>query len=209
MHAVLSLIDLRRTLTLAFLILVAPLAQASDAEAQASLLRVAGLGPDARVQFAEAPNARAAFGVVLSAGGGKLVVLRRGPSGTYELEAQSAEFANDFGTGYYVEIVQAPGPDRFSVQVNAHSGCGVKVQTYRFARVHGAWRVAGYDQAEPDAQTCDVNLRSRDYSANLLTGRVLVTQYKSGKASARASRLARLPAPKLGDFHFAIFESEP
>ena len=137
MHAVLSLIDLRRTLTLAFLILVAPLAQASDAEAQASLLRVAGLGPDARVQFAEAPNARAAFGVVLSAGGGKLVVLRRGPSGTYELEAQNAEFANDFGTGYYVEIVQAPGPDRFSVQVNAHSGCGVKVQTYRFAREIG------------------------------------------------------------------------
>ena len=64
------------------------------------------------------------------------------------------------------------------------------------------WRVAGYDKSEPDSKTCDVNLRSCEYSANLLTHRVNVVEYRSGKAVKRESRIAKFCSAELGAFKF-------
>ena len=202
---------MRRLLTLAFALCSSAHALPTEAEAEvsAALVSAADLGPGARVDFSAPDSNEFVLGVVLAEERGKLLVLRKQSSGGYRLEAASSVFENNFGPRYYIEIVQASGARRFSIQVNAHSGCGIQVETFRLAHVSGAWRVAGYDRSEPDFKTCDVNLRSREYSANLLTHRVNVVEYRSGKLVKRESRITKSAAPELGTFSFSMFHNEP
>ena len=174
------------------------------------MIQAANLGPDARANYAASESSEFVLGVVSSEKQGKVIVLRRQAPGIYALDAESSSFENAFGPRYYVEIVQSPGARRFSIQVNSHSGCGIQVETFRLALAGGAWRVAGYDKAEPDStETCDVNFRSREYSANLLTGRVNVVKYRAGHAVERGSRTTKVCAPELSSFSFSMFEREP
>ena len=108
-----------------------------------------------------------------------------------------------------LEIVEYNGKGRFSMDVAAHSACGVRVETFRFYRVSGQWRVSGYDREDPDVQSCDVNFRARTYSANLLTGQVVVTTLRQGKVAAVNKRKARIDALRLEDFSFSLFADEP
>ena len=182
---------------------------ASEADARAALLQSAGLGPSEQVWLAAPESDPLALGVVLQGGQGRVLVLRKAASGAYALEAASPVFPNDFGTGLYIEIVQATGPGRFQVQVNTRSGCGIEVESYRFALSRGAWRLSGYDRSEPDTLRCDVNLRSREYSANLLSRKVSITHYRDGKVVRRESRASRTGAPGLAEFRFGMFQEEP
>ncbi len=174
------------------------------------MIQAAHLGPDARATYAASDSGEFVLGVVLSDNLGKLLVLRRRAPGNYGLESESSAFDNNFGPGYDIEIVRASGLRRFLIQVNSHSGCGIQVETFRVALAGGAWRVAGYDKSEPDsAVTCDVNFRSREYSANLLTGRVHVVEYRAGNEVGRRSRRTGISAPGLTSFSFSMFETEP
>jgi hypothetical protein len=181
----------------------------AEAEVSAALVKAADLGSDAKADFSSPDSNEFVLGVVLAEGRGKLLVLRKQSSGGYSLEAASSEFENNFGPRYYIEGVQASGARRFSIQVNAHASCGIQVETIRLAHASGAWRVAGYDKSEPDSKTCDVNLRSREYSANLLTHRVNVMEYRSGKVVKRESRTTKFAAPELQAFNFSMFQNEP
>ena len=204
-------IDMRSLLTLAIALCCNALAGPVHASEQIeeALIQAANLGTDAKAEYSN-PSGEFVLGVVLSESLGKLLVLRRQSSGTVGLESESLAFENGFGPGYYIEIVQASGPRRFSIQVNSHSGCGIQVETFRLALAGGAWRVAGYDKAEPDsAETCNVNFHSREYSANLLTGRVHVVEYRAGHPVKRESRATKVTAPSLSSFKFSMFQNEP
>lgn len=173
----------------------------------------AAVGAQPRVFHASTPEGDLVLGVVLGRElgreSGRLLVLRRNAAGRYDVEAASAPFRNDFGIGYDLEIVEYNGRGRFSMDVAAHSACGVRVDTFRFYRVSGQWRVSGYDREDPDVQSCDVNFRARTYSANLLTGQVVVTTWRQGRAVAVNKRKARIDAPRLEDFSFPLFADEP
>jgi hypothetical protein len=200
---------MRAAILFAILAMLIPCARADERQAESDLLGAAGLGSEAKASFGISPDAMIVAGVVLGSDIGKLLVLRRLASGQYAEEATSPEFPNDFGLRHYVEIVQLTGPERFTVQVNSHALCGVQVERYRIARSGGSWKVAGYDRREPDTQTCDVNLISRDYSANLLTGQVLITEFVGGKPTKKQSRRSKVVAPELKGFNFSMFENEP
>lgn len=202
---------MRHLLILPFVLCFAAPALAGQAEAEvsAALVGAADLGPDARANFSPPDSNEFVLGVVLAQERGKLLVLQKQPAGGYSAVAASAAFEHSFGPRHYVEIVQASGERRFSIQVNTHAECGIQVETFRIARAAGTWRVAGYDKSEPDTQTCDVNLTSRKLSANLLTHRVNVVAYRNGKAVKRESHLATVPAPELGAFSFSMFGQEP
>ncbi len=182
---------------------------ASEAADRAALVEAAGLGPEARTWLAASDGGPLALGVVLAGERGRVLVLRRAASGSYEVEATSPVFPNDFGPGYYIEAAQSAGPGRFHVQVNMHSGCGIGVEVYRFARSGGVWRLSGYDRSDPDTLSCDINLRSREYSANLLSRKVSMTHYRDGKVAKRESRASRSGAPMLAEFRFGLFDKEP
>ena len=169
----------------------------------------AAVGAQPRVFHASTPGGDLVLGAVLGPESGRLLVLRRNAAGRYDVEAASAPFRNDFGIGYDLEIVEYNGKGRFSMDVAAHSACGVRVETFRFYRVSGQWRVSGYDREDPDVQSCDVNFRARTYSANLLTGQVVVTTWRQGRAVAVNKRKARIDAPRLEDFSFSLFADEP
>lgn len=181
----------------------------SENDVSAALIQAADLGSDAKTNFSISDSKEFALGVVVSEAKGKMLILRKQNSGKYKLEAESAIFENNFGPRYYIEIVQNSGTKRFSIQVNSHAACGIQVETFRFSFDGATWRVAGYDKAEPDTITCDVNLRSRAYSANLLSRRVDVIEYRSGKVVKRLSRLTKNAAPMLSSFNFTMFENEP
>jgi len=203
---------MRRLLAFAIAISLHTHALASEtaASVEVDLIRAADLGRYAHATYSAPPSGDIVVGVVLSESQRKLVVLRRQSTGAYGIDSQSQVFTNDFGPGYYIEIVQVPNPRQFSVQVNSSSGCGVQVETFRFALARGSWRVAGYDKSEPDSPaTCNVNFRSREYSANLLTGSVRVVEYRSGHALRRIARTTNVPAPGLSAFNFSMFETEP
>ena len=202
---------MRRLLTIAFLLWTSVQAYSGEEEAKiaAALVLAADLGQGA-VAYSSAPSSNElVLGVVLNAERGKLLILRKQALGGYAVEATSSVFDNNFGPRYYIEILLGSGARRFSIQVNSHSGCGVQVETFRLAHSGGAWRVAGYDKSEPDARTCDVNLRSREYSANLLVHRVNVVEYRSGKVAKRESRITKFAAPELALFDFSMFQNEP
>lgn len=200
---------MRATLILALLAMTMHCVRADDARAKSDLLRVARLGSDARAVFGVSPDAEVVAGVVIGLDAAKLLVLRRTASGQYAEEATSPELSNEFGARRYVETVRATGSERFMLQVNSHASCGVLVERIRIARSGGTWKIAGYDRLEPDAQTCDVNLISRDYSANLLTGQVLITEFVGGKPAKKHSRRSRIAAPDVKSFSFSTFENEP
>jgi hypothetical protein len=202
-------IHMRALLPLAFALLLHALPAAAGEAASAALVRAAALGPEPQIHLSIPDSNETIMGVVLAGERGKLLLMRKQASGQYSLEAASAVFENNFGPRYYIEIIQASGARRFSIQVNAHSACGIQVETFRMAQVNGTWRVAGYDKAEPDSETCDVNLRSREYSANLLTHQVNIVRYRKGKVVKRESRMTSTPAPDLATFRFDLFQSEP
>jgi hypothetical protein len=202
---------LMRRLALALLVCAASCGRFAAAEVTVDqvLSERAAVGAQPRVFHASTPEGDLVLGVVLGRESGRLLVLRRNAAGRYEVEAASAPFRNDFGIGYDLEIVEYNGRGRFSMDVAAHSACGVRVETFRFYRVSGQWRVSGYDREDPDVQSCDVNFRARTYSANLLTGQVVVTTWRQGRAVAVNKRKARIDAPRLEDFSFSLFADEP
>lgn len=202
---------LMRRLALALLVCAASCGRFAAAEATVDqvLSERAAVGAQPRVFHASTPDGDLVLGVVLGRESGRLLVLRRSTAGRYEVEAASAPFRNDFGSGYDLEVVEHNGRGRFSMDVAAHSTCGVRVDTFRFYRASGQWRVSGYDREDPDVQSCDVNFRARTYSANLLTGQVVVTTLRQGKVVAVNRRKARIDAPRLEDFSFSIFADEP
>ncbi|MCP4637816.1 MAG: hypothetical protein GY848_15255 [Methyloversatilis sp.] len=202
---------LMRRLALALLVCAASCCRFAMAEVTVDqvLSERAAVGAQPRVFHASTPEGDLVLGVVLGRESGRLLVLRRNAAGRYEVEAASAPFRNDFGIGYDLEIVEYNGRGRFSMDVAAHSACGVRVETFRFYRVSGQWRVSGYDREDPDVQSCDVNFRARTYSANLLTGQVVVTTWRQGRAVAVNKRKARIDAPRLEDFSFSLFADEP
>lgn len=202
---------LMRRLVLALLVGVASCGRLAAAEVTVDqvLSERAAVGAQPRVFHASTPDGDLVLGAVLGRESGRLLVLRRNAAGRYDVEAASAPFRNDFGIGYDLEIVEYNGRGRFSMDVAAHSACGVRVETFRFYRVSGQWRVSGYDREDPDVQSCDVNFRARTYSANLLTGQVVVTTWRQGRAVAVNKRKARIDAPRLEDFSFSLFADEP
>lgn len=203
--------ELMRRLVLALLVCAASCGRFAMAEVTVDqvLSERAAVGAQPRVFHASTPDGDLVLGAVLGRESGRLLVLRRNAAGRYDVEAASAPFRNDFGIGYDLEIVEYNGKGRFSMDVAAHSACGVRVDTFRFYRVSGQWRVSGYDREDPDVQSCDVNFRARTYSANLLTGQVVVTTLRQGKVVAVNKRKARIDAPRLEDFSFSIFADEP
>ena len=180
----------------------------SDA-VDAALISAAHLGTQVKTSFSEPDASGHVLGVVLSEERGKLVILKRRASGAYQLETASAPFANVFGYRYYIESVRATGARRFSIQVNAGDGCGIRLERFHFASVRGVWRVSGYDKVEPQTNPCDVNYPSREYSANLLTRQVAVVNYSYEKIVNRESRRSKIAAPALANFSFSIFETKP
>lgn len=200
-----------RRLVLSLLVCAASCGRFAAAEVTVDqvLSERAAVGAQPRVFHASTPDGDLVLGVVLGRESGRLLVLRRNAAGRYDVEAASAPFRNDFGIGYDLEIVEYNGRGRFSMDVAAHSACGVRVDTFRFYRVSGQWRVSGYDREDPDVQSCDVNFRARTYSANLLTGQVVVTTWRQGRAVAVKKRKARIEAPRLEDFSFSLFAEEP
>lgn len=202
---------LMRRLALALLVCAASSCRFAAAEVTVDqvLSERAAVGAQPRVFHASTPDGDLVLSAVLGRESGRLLVLRRNAAGRYEVEAASAPFRNDFGTGYDLEVVEHNGRGRFSMDVAAHSTCGVRVDTFRFYRASGQWRVSGYDREDPDVQSCDVNFRARTYSANLLTGQVVVTTLRQGKVVAVNRRKARIDAPRLEDFSFSIFADEP
>lgn len=206
---------LKRRLALALLVSAASCGRFAMAEVTVDqvLSERAAVGAQPRVFHASTPEGDLVLGAVLGRElgreSGRLLVLRRNAAGRYDVEAASAPFRNDFGIGYDLEIVEYNGRGRFSMDVAAHSACGVRVDTFRFYRVSGQWRVSGYDREDPDVQSCDVNFRARTYSANLLTGQVVVTTWRQGRAVAVNRRKARIEAPRLEDFSFSLFADEP
>ena len=202
---------LMRRLALALLVCAASCGRFAVAEVTVDqvLSERAAVGAQPRVFHASTPDGDLVLGAVLGRESGRVLVLRRNAAGRYDVEAASAPFRNDFGIGYDLEIVEYNGRGRFSMDVAAHSACGVRVETFRFYRVSGQWRVSGYDREDPDVQSCDVNFRARTYSANLLTGQVVVTTWRQGRAVAVNKRKARIDAPRLEDFSFSLFADEP
>jgi len=204
---------MRRLLTLAFAISTCLSVQAlsieSPTEVSKALALAADLGPNARTNYSTSDSNEFVLGVVLTEESGKLLVLQRQSTGGYRLVAASSAFESSFGPRYYIEIVQSSGERRFAIQVNSHSACGIQVEIYRLANTNGIWRVTGYDKSEPDSATCDVNLRSREYSANLLTHKVSVVEYRNGKVVKRKSRITKSAAPELKAFSFSMFQDEP
>ena len=199
-----------RALAVSLLTLLAPYAYADDVDPTPDLRRAAGLGIEAEVRYGASLDASLAVGVVLRPDRGRLLVLRREESsGHYMEEAESAEFPNMFGPRENVEIVEVTSPERFMVQVNSRTTCGIQLEHYRIARVHGRWKVAGYDRYEPDSQDCDVNQISRAYSANLLTGQVRITEFVHGVPTRKYGRGTKRVAPDLRNFQFDMFMIEP
>lgn len=202
---------MRRLLSLAIILCSTAHALPTEAEAEvsAALVSAADLGSNARADFSAPDSKEFVLGVVLAEERGKLLILRKQVAGGYKLEASSSVFEINFGPRYYIEVVQVSGSRRFSIQVNTHSNCGIQVENFRIAHVSGDWRIAGYDKSEPDSKTCDVNLNSRKYSANLLTHRVNVVEYRSGKVVKSVSYITKSASPELGVFNFSMFENEP
>ena len=176
---------------------------------EAALVGAAGLGTNVRTTFSEPSSSAYVLGTVLSEERGKLLLLKRQSSGAYQLEAESTPFDNVFGPRYYIENIRALGPRRFSIQVNAGDGCGIRIEKFHVIRVNAVWRISGYDKDEPQANPCDVNTRSRGYSANLLTHQVAIVRYKNEKVIGRDIRRTKVAAPVLTNFNFSIFETEP
>ncbi len=135
--------------------------------------------------------------------------MRKKNLGKHQIEAKSLEFEGGFGPRYYIEIVQNSGPRRFYIQVNSPDRCGIQVETFRIAYAGNAWRIAGYDKSDPDDITCDVNFRSREYSANLLTRQVNIKEYRNDKLVKRESRSTKYASPSLVAFNFLMFQNEP
>lgn len=95
----------------------------------------AAVGAQPRVFHASTPEGDLVLGAVLGPESGRLLVLRRNAAGRYDVEAASAPFRNDFGIGYDLEIVEYNGKGRFSMDVAAHSACGVRVDLPLLPRV--------------------------------------------------------------------------
>ena len=132
---------------------------------------------------------------------GQLFMLRKTDPGRYEVTASSKRFASSRGPHHYVEIVQATGLDRFSIQFNSHSRCGIGREIFRFALVRDIWRVSGVDRYEPDDVSCNVNFDSMHYSANFLTGDVLITKFRNGNAARTEKHRRKFPQYLLADFN--------
>lgn len=140
----------------------------------------------------------------------QIFVLNRTSTGKFKVAATSKKFISSRGPHHYLEFFQATRRcDRFYIQFNDHSNCGVGTRIYRFALIHEVWLVSGEEQTEPDVIACDVNFSSFHYSANFLTGDTNNTMYKKGKPVRTEKRLAKFPLYTLAEFDPEVLAGKP
>lgn len=119
----------------------------------------------------------------------------------FRLLARSEFFEFPDGGGRTaVEIVEMQGPDRFSLQINARSACGVYLHTYRFALTQNEWRVTGLDTTEPVCdQSGKIEIGATE-SRNFLTGQHRSRSYRQNKVTHELAHFHTYPVFKLNDF---------
>ncbi len=104
-----------------------------------------------------------------------------------------------------IEMVESHGNQRFSVQVNARSACGVYVSLYRFALIRGAWRVTGLDTQEPVCGAQRQIEPGTGISRNFLSGKHIIREFRQAKVFRTSTHQHRYPSFPLQEF--AIFDS--
>jgi hypothetical protein len=120
-----------------------------------------------------------------------------------QINEQVLSKAFDFaGSRHYVELTQAQGAERFSVQINYRGGCGTSFDRYRFALKEGGWVVAGRDSqhASCGARGEGAGASREERSVNFLTGRVEERDYQHGKLVSQRTHVDTFPRFALSDF---------
>lgn len=122
-------------------------------------------------------------------------------TGPIKLQVLSAPF--DFGgSRHYVELVQAQGAQRFSIQINYRGGCGTSFDRFRIAFHQGDWVVAGLDSKSTNCGAPGEGTGSsrQERSADFLTGRVEERDYQHNKLVARRTHVDEFRRFALSDF---------
>lgn len=131
----------------------------------------------------------------------RLVVLRSGPDGGFEVVARSAPMGGLRGAqhGFGIESFRFNAPDRLELALSAPTGCGRTLFTHRFAWRQAQWQVTGL---EVETSRCHRGGIERDSasSANYLTGQTRRTSFAgAGAPRVIAAASARRPLA-LADF---------
>lgn len=103
-----------------------------------------------------------------------------------------------------IEIVESHGNQRFSLQVNARSACGVYVSVYRFALIRGEWRVTGLDTSEPACGPQQQIEPGTEVSRNFLSGKHITREFR--RAKVLRTDIHQHPYPVFPLQNFAIFD---
>jgi hypothetical protein len=134
-----------------------------------------------------------------------VVVLTRHTGNHYHLTEKSAPFP--FGQladrWIGVEALSVEANDRFRIQFKSNPrGLPDRPNSdlYRFKAIDGQWRVIGLDHSGV-ARCDDGSYGDGDsYSANFVTGKVLIGKVKDCQSTAVETHRVRFPAFKLSDF---------
>lgn len=138
---------------------------------------------------------------------GGIFILSRSGNGKYKV-ADSTEQSGDLDPGdrTYMEFAEFHGYDRFYLQYNSRSACGVYVTIYRFKLVNGEWRVSGSDSSKPECSGEGIVI-TRKISRNFLTGKV-VHEYYSLKGKVIRSDVTKENFPVFPFRNFKPYDEK-
>lgn len=126
------------------------------------------------------------FGACLSTERGNLFILE--PTTNGFLSKESKHFTTESIWG--IEELSADANDRFHIDFVSGRMSTPTHDLFRFKLIKGRWRVIGVDRSTSDRCSDNSIGEGSSYSANLLTGKVVVMTYKDCKyASTKEKRL--------------------
>lgn len=130
-------------------------------------------------------------------------VLAPKQNGQYYLAEKSLPFSQLDGYAIGVEELSVESNGRFHIQFTSFTrGTAARPDSdiYRFKLIKGKWRVAEIDHRTL-ARCDDGSIGDGDsYSANFLTGKLLIKKFKNCKAVATKKHWAKFPVFQLVDF---------
>jgi hypothetical protein len=152
------------------------------------------------------PNISRVFGMLVSQsdGSGFVFVLEPNGDGLFNLIGKSRPFTKDDLYMVGVEGLIADSNDRFHIQYSSGSLGQPNTNTYRFKLINGQWRITGLDHNTlarcNDSDGSEFTGEGSSYSANFLTGDVLIKEFNNCKLVASNKTKKKFPIFLLSDF---------
>ena len=153
------------------------------------------------------PTARI-FGMVQNkeANTGHLFILKPTHDKLLQVEVESSPFAlPEYPIS--VEDIASETNDRFQLIVSSGSPGSPEVNTYHFGLVAGAWRVTKLSRSELSSCGEEVSVNS-EYSADYLSGMVLIDRYRPENCKRGLSKRYRLQFPVFPISQFVPFDEK-